>query len=215
MKTKIALTLLLLLQLLILCPAPSRAQSVAQCLRQLALDYQKLSGLKSMLRQMYTGYAVLRQGYLAVGAVSRGNYQLHEAFLDGLLIASPTIRADPRAAGIIEDQRQLMHEYAAGWSAFRHDQHFNPEELSYLLAVYHNLISQSLQNLNDLSLVLSDGKLRMSDAERLAAIDRIYQQSHDQLSFLRSFNDRNRRLALFRAAANEDRLAVKTLYDTN
>lgn len=215
MKNKIAIPVLLLLPLLILSPAASRAQSVAQCLQQLALDYQKLSGLKSMLRQMYTGYEVLRQGYHRVGAISQDSYDLHRAFLDGLLVAGPTIRAYPRAAGIIEDQRALMKEYAEARSVFGHDKHFNPEELSYLSGVYNSLITQSLQNLSDLALVLSDGQLRMSDAERLSAIDHIYQMSHDQLSFLRSFNDRNRQVAISRAAAENDRLTLKALYDIN
>ena len=36
-------------------PRVSRAQSIAQCLEQLALDYQKLSSLKKVLGQLYTG----------------------------------------------------------------------------------------------------------------------------------------------------------------
>src|ERR1700744_2274074 len=97
--------------LLVVLANVGRAQSIAQDLEQLSLDYQKLAGLKSILSQMYTGYEALSKGYNAVKEVSQGNFNLHEAFLDGLFIVSPTVRAYPRVADIINDQTSLMGEY--------------------------------------------------------------------------------------------------------
>lgn len=212
MKKKIHILLAICAFCFFLLPVKSDAQSIAQCLQQLALDYQKLSGLKSILQQMYTGYEVLSKGYGKLKSISRSNFNLHQAFLNGLMIASPTVRAYPRVADIINDQSELMTEYRSTWSAFRLDKHFSPDELGYMLDVYNNLISQSLKSLNDLAMILSDNKLRMSDAERLEAIDRIYMTSHGQLSYLRSFNDRNFRLAVTRANAADDRQTLRTLY---
>ena len=215
MKTKIQLRFLLLMALVLFFPHSGRAQSIAQCLQQLALDYQKLSGLKNILKQMYTGYSVLRKGYGEVISVSHGNFSLHQAFLDGLLIASPAVRAYPKVSDIIDMQSELMSEYGSAWSTFRQDKHFGPDELSYLLSVYNNLITQSLKSLSDLALVLSDNQLRMSDAERLLAIDRIFESSQGQLTFLRSFNDHNYRLASSRAEAEADRQTTRSLYQIN
>jgi hypothetical protein len=195
-----------------LLPLSSRAQSIAQCLEQLALDYQKLSGLKQILSQMYTGYGILTKGYNSVKDVSQGNFTLHQAFLDGLLLVSPTVRKYPRISDIINDQASLLKEYGVAWSSFRQDKHFTPDELGYMLDVYNNLVSRSLKNLSDLAMIITGGQMRMSDAERLAAIDRIYGASRGQLDFLRSFNDHNYRLALQRADAADDRAALKTLY---
>jgi len=39
-------------------------------------------------------------------------------------------------------------------------------------------------------MVLTDRELRMSDAERIAAIDHIYADMQDKLSFLHQFNGR-------------------------
>ena len=55
--------------------------------------------------------------------------------------------------------------------------------------IYRNLFNKSLQNLDELGIVITAGRLRMSDDERLAAIDRIYQDISDKLIFLRSFNN--------------------------
>jgi hypothetical protein len=115
---------LILFMAICFIPVKSQAQSVAQCLEQLSLDYQKLAGLKSILQQMYKGYEVLNKGYNSVKAVSQGNFSLHEAFLDGLLLVSPTVREYPRIADIINDQGALVSEYKAAYTTFRRDTQF-------------------------------------------------------------------------------------------
>ena len=70
--------------------------------------------------------------------------------------------------------------------------------------VYKNLFNKSLQNLDELGMVLTAGKLRMSDDERIAAIDRIYKDISDKLVFLRSFNNEGSVLAVQRGREMAD-----------
>lgn len=193
-------------------PQASNAQTIAQCIRQLALDYQKLSGMKQVLGQLYTDYHVLAKGYDAVKEASQGNFDLHKTFLDGLLLVSPSVRRCPRVADIIRDQSLLLEGYRAAWNNFRRSGHFSPDELAYMLSVYNDLASASLKTLSDLAIVLADGRMRMSDAERLAAIDRIYAGSRGQLDFLDSFNEHSYRLAFQRSLEDNDRRTLKILY---
>jgi hypothetical protein len=116
MKKKIIIALM---AMVIIVPVSSRAQSIAQCLEQLSLDYQKLAGLKSILSQMYTGYEVISKGYNGVKDVSKGNFSLHEAFLDGLLVVSPTVRKYPKVTAIINDQATLVSEYQSASKSFK------------------------------------------------------------------------------------------------
>jgi len=196
-------------------PMGAKAQSIAQDLEQLSLDYQKLSGLKSILKQMYTGYEVVDKGYNAVKSISQGSFTLQQAFLDGLMIVSPAVRAYPRVEDIINDQVMLVSEYKSAYSSFSQDKHFTPDELGYMTDVYNNLISGSLKNLNDLSMIITDSKVRMSDAERIRAIDRIYTDSHGQLTFLQEFNNQSYSVALARSEQANDRQTLKTLYGIN
>lgn len=196
-------------------PEIAAAQSIAQDLEQLSLDYQKLAGLKSILSQMYKGYQIVSTGYNSVKGVAQGNYSLHQAFLDGLMIVSPTVRKYPRVADIINDQAMLVSEYKSSYGSFRRDKHFKPDEISYMTDVYNNLISQSLQNLNDLTMVMADNKLRMSDNERLQAIDRMYATGHEQLVFLRQFNERTQSIGIARAREVNDKQTLQKLYGIN
>lgn len=203
-----ALTLLLLGSM----SMTTKAQSIAQDVMQLELDYQKLAGLKSILKQMYQGYEVVSKGYNSVKSVSQGNFNLHQAFLNGLMVVSPTVRKYVRITDIINDQAALVGEYKSASKSFKQDPHFNPDEISYMMDVYNNLIRNSLSNLSLLTTVLSDNQLRMSDNERLQAIDRIYTTGHDQLTFLRQFNNNTQSVAAQRAQEAGDQQTLKNLY---
>jgi len=61
-------------------------------------------------------------------------------------------------------------------------------------------------------MVMGDNKLRMSDGDRLRAIDRLYATGHDELTFLRQFNQDARSVALARAQNANDQQTIKKLY---
>ena len=77
---------------------------------------------------------------------------------------------------------------------------FTLTEIEYLGKVYSNLFNESLKSLDELAMVITAGKLRMSDDERLQAIDRIYESVVDQYSFLNEFNNNTAILSLQRKA---------------
>ena len=77
--------------------------------------------------------------------------------------------------------------------------------------VYSNLFNKSLQNLDELTIVITAGKLRMSDDERINAIDRIYNDIADKLVFLRTFNKENNVLAIQRGREMVDTKVSKKL----
>jgi len=110
MKRKILPILSILFPGLLLTGS-SRAQGFD--VQQLILDIQKLSTLKSILADMQQGYEELDKDYSAVRDVARGNFNLHKAFLDGLLAVSPVVQNYRRAADIVELQHNLATVAAA------------------------------------------------------------------------------------------------------
>lgn len=77
--------------------------------------------------------------------------------------------------------------------------------------VYTNLFNKSLQNLEELTMVITAGKLRMSDDERINTIDRIYNDIADKLVFLRTFNKETNVLAIQRGREMVDTKLSKKL----
>lgn len=166
--------------------------------QQLLLNVEKLAQLKKILSNMKKGYEIVSTGYNTIKDISKGNFNLHDAFLNALLQVSPTVRKYKRVADILTCQSQIVKEYRSAFNRFKSTNMFNSSEITYMEDVYKNLFNKSLQNLDELGIVITAGKLRMSDDERIAAIDRIYKDISDKLVFLRGFNNESSVLAVQR-----------------
>ena len=181
-------------------------------LERLILDIEKLSQLKSILSNLYKGYEILKTGYTTIKDISEGNFNLHKAFLDGMLAVSPAVQKYQRIVDIIDLQARFVTEYKAALKRYRNDSHFNPDELEYIGNVYSNLVDKSAKNLENLISVLTAGKLRMNDGERIKQIDGIYMDTRDQFQFLRKFNNGTDLLAVNRSKQNNDVKTLRNLY---
>jgi hypothetical protein len=178
--------------------------------QQLLLNVEKLSQLKNILKDMKKGYTVVSTGYNAIKSISQGNFSLHEVFLDGLMLVNPEIKKYGRVADIIGYQKLIISEYKDAYRRVSSSGNFNPGELAYLGEVYKQLFELSLDNLDELLAVITASKLRMSDQERLAAIDRIFLQVQDKLLFLRSFNSQ---AFVLSAQRDKQKRELKTVLD--
>jgi DNA repair ATPase RecN len=192
-----------------------RASAQADEIAQLILNIEKLAQFKQILSDMKKGYEILSGGYNTIKNISEGNFSLHKAFLDGLMEVSPAVRNYRRVADITNYQIILVKEYRKAYERFRQDNNFNADELAYLGRVYDNLFKESLRNLDELLTVITAGKARMSDNERLQAIDRIYADMQDKLMFLRHFNNNTTILAVQRAKERNDAQTIRKIYGLN
>jgi len=179
---------------------------------QLILNWEKLQQLEGILDNMYRGYKILSKGYLTIKNVTEGNYKLHNLFLDGLMAINPSVRNYKRIPYIIDYQKLLLKEYKRAYDRFRKDPNFKLEEIEYLTNVYKHLFDASVRNLEQLLMIVTATQLRMSDEERLKAIDMIFYDMESKLSFLRSFNANTQLLAIQRARANGDINTTRQLY---
>jgi len=167
---------------------PVRAQS--QEAVQLVLNFEKLNQLKQILQDMYKGYHLLNTGYKTVKGIAEGDYKLHEAFLDGMLAVSPEVRRYYRIAEIVRYQQLIIKEYTATYRQLSRDGRMKMAELEYLSSVYRHLFKESFKSLDELAMVLTSGKLRMDDHERIEAIDRVFGEMQSMLIFVRRTNSK-------------------------
>lgn len=200
---------LILLFFLTLVIRPITLTAQAAEAAQLALNIAKLNQLRQILKQMYDGYEILTKGYGKVKDLTQGNYSLHEVFLDGLMAVNPAVKNYRKVADIISNQVRIVSEYKSAFNRLKSSGFLNSAELDYIGKVYGNLTDQSLKNLDALLMVVTASKLRMSDAERLQAIDHLYDEGVDQLSFLRAFNNRANVLLLQRQKEQRDIESVR------
>ncbi|MDB5198729.1 MAG: hypothetical protein JWO92_692 [Chitinophagaceae bacterium] len=180
--------------------------------QQLLLNVEKLIQLKKILNDMYKGYKIVSKGYNTIKDISEGNFDLHKTFLDGLMEVSPAVKKYKHIVDIIAAQGMLVKEYKSAFNRFKKSNLFNIKEIDYMGGVYKNLFDKSLQSLDELLMVITANQLRMSDDERFAAIDRIFADMQDKLSFLRNFNRSTTILAMQRGKESMDTKVLQQLY---
>jgi len=167
----------------------SRSFGQSQEIQQLLLNWEKLTQLKTILNDMYEGYKIIDKGYTTIRDISQGNFSLHKDFLDGLLEVSPAVKRYKRIADIISYQLRIVKGSKAALNQFKIDKNFTVEEIEVMGKVYGRLLNEGIKCLDELLMVVTAGNLRMSDDERLNAIDRIYVKIIEQFSFLKDLNN--------------------------
>ncbi len=185
----------------------------AEELAQLALNIEKLAQFKKILADLKSGYQILFGGYNTIKNISKGNFELHQVFLNGLMEVNPSIKSYKHVADIISFQKDILSEYKSAYKRFKNGGMFTLNELEYMSTVYNNLFNYSLRNLEDLTTVITSSKLRMNDEERLAAIDKIYFDMEDKLVFLRHFNNSSSILSLQRQKEMKETQALQKAYN--
>lgn len=187
----------------LLC-TPLKAKAQSQEIQQLILNIEKLSQFKKILSDMKKGYDILNGGYNTVKNLSQGNFSLHKTFLDALMQVSPVVKNYKRVGDIIKYQMILIKESKTAISRFSKSGSFTAQEINYFEKIYSNLSKQSLRNLDELTTIVTADKLRMSDDERLEAIDKIYLDMQEKVLFLRDFNSSSNVLAIQRVKEQND-----------
>jgi hypothetical protein len=181
-------------------------------IEQLLLNVEKLMQLKQILSDMKEGYEVLSNGYNTIRDLSQGNFKLHELFLNGLLNVNPAVRNYFKIARIVSMQKQLLAASRKGFNGFQESGLFAADELSHFRFIMDRVVTQSIQNMSSLADILTAGKMRMSDAERLSAIDALFNEMTSQLEFVTAFNNSTGLLALQRLKEKKDVNEMKVLH---
>lgn len=204
-----------LIVILIMCSMSFQLKAQSEEVQQLLLNIEKLAQFKKILQNMYDGYKLLNKGYTAVKNISEGNFNIHKTFLDGLMEVSPAVKKYKRIADIINYQVRIAKEYKLAFNRFKEEKQFTADEIDYLGKVYSNLFNESLKRLDELAMVITSGKLRMSDDERLQAVDKIYLAVEDQYSFLKDFTNNTSMLSLQRKSEQAQIEMSRRLYGLN
>jgi hypothetical protein len=202
----------ILLSLLLVATSLGTVHAQTSALEQLTLDIAKLSELKTILQDMYSYYSILDKGYEDIKSIAKGNFNLNEAFLDALLVVSPAVQGDPRVTDIVSAQLQIVQLYQTAFAQFKRNPNLSAADIATLSTIYGSLLDKSAEDMEELTMVLTDGTLRMSDDERLSTLDRIHRSMHDQVSRIRYINSRVAQIIAQRGQTSAGLLTLKNLY---
>ncbi len=183
-----------------------------QELEQLKINLEKLVQLKLMLAQAKQGYQTLTNGYNAVRDMAKGNFDLHKKQLDLLLVVSNKVQSSPAIQNSLTNYRNMEQEVRDWMQVARSLSLFTSKELDEMNQDLLMMMTKSKDDRQTLSLVLSNGTLRMNDAERLSLVEMISSNSDQYLASVRQKVKAQTGVAVARAQTKKDRDAIKRLY---
>ncbi len=138
--------------------------------------------------------------------------KLYSDYYQELQKVKSVISTYQQVKDITQQQLQLVKEYNAAYSQFKQDKNFSGSEINYMGQVYNGILSESVQNLNELLLAINSFTTTMADAKRLEIISSTATKMNNNLTDLRKFNNQNRSLSIQRAKENNDVQTTQQLY---
>lgn len=133
-------------------------------------------------------------------------------YFDELWKVKNLIATFQRVREITELQVKLVKQYQQVFELLRNDRHFTPEELDYMFKVYTGMIDASLQNIEQITLVINAFKTQMSDGQRLSIISEAALGIEKISSDMQRFTNQNIRLSLQRAKDEKEISSIKAWY---
>lgn len=164
----------LLIPLLLLLTSRGYGQSVE--IQQLLVNIEKLAQQKASYQTMVNGYKTLAHGYQQVSELTKGNFLLHKDYLDGLLAVSPSVRQYGRIQAMMQKHARLVDTYQINLLQLQSGRLLKASELQQFKIEAAALVRLSSSAIDEMIEVLTPGRMRMSDEERISMINRLDQE---------------------------------------
>lgn len=195
-------------------PLSGAAQTFAEFFKQKKTQkrylLQQIAALKVYLGYAKKGYELVGSGLSTVRDITNGEFSLHNAFISSLKKVSPFVRSNAKVAEIIACQLGIMRAFDIG----ERDKLPVSSQL-YVQDVKAHLLDECFKDLEELLLVVTAGKVEMSDSDRLERLDKVYLSMMDKYSFALDFSAQ---VKLLIAGGTSEELSInylKRLYEND
>lgn len=173
---------------------------------------EQIADLQIYEQALAKGYGIAQKGLSTAQNLKNGTWGLHTAYFNSLEQVNPAVSDDPKGKAVLELRQQLISRFSDEISWQQKRKLLEANELAYLQSVYDNLLKECKKDIDELTLVLTPGKIQLTDQQRLDRLDRLYASMKDKYAFAGDFTNKSRKLALGRQQARWEKEQLKKLY---
>jgi len=174
-------------------------------LKNMVAQIEALNAFEGSIRQ---GYNMLHSEWTAISGWKNGELILHQGYYTSLSAVNPIVKGSVDMTTIQSEQQSIISQL----NSIVDVDGLKPGEQSYVQAVSQNVISQCNSDLEELQKVMTDGKLQMSDDERIKRIDQLTAAIQDKYLFTCHFTAQVKLLAAERLQDSNELQAERSLY---
>lgn len=176
---------------------------------------EQVAEYETSLKELKNGYATTQHGLSTIHDLKNGTYALHAGYISSLSQVAPAVRNNPKIKGTADLVQQIISTFDRAVSWQNDKAVLTSDELADMKNIYSHLLHECNKDLDELSLVTTNGEMQMTDEERIHRIDSIYADMQSKYKFSCSFTANAYALANNRIKDNSNRQALKKLYNIN
>lgn len=150
---------------------------------------EQIAALQVYIGYAQQGYTIANKGLTTVRNIKNGDFNLHRDFISSFKKVNPKIKGYAKVADVIALQIRIIKETKECLRGVKDAKQFSKAEIDHCSMVFENVLNSSLENMEQLLAVISDGELQMKDDERLKRIDALYADMQDKFAFSSSFSE--------------------------
>lgn len=156
---------------------------------------KQIALLRLYLGYLKKGYEIADKGLTTIHNIKNGDFNLHRDFFGSLKNVNPHIANSAKVADIIAFQVYIIQGIKRVNNFCKNNEHFTPEEIRYVAAVYSNMLFLCDASISELLMIIRPNETEMKDDERLKRIDTLYDDMLDKHAFVQSFDNDVRLIA--------------------
>jgi hypothetical protein len=172
---------------------------------------QQIAAFQMYLGYVQKGYSIAQKGLTSISNIKKGDFKLHRDFFGSLKSINPKVSNSAKVADIIAFQIKIVKVYKETYKQVQASDLFSSKEVDYIFVVFTNLLSDCADVLDAIITVTTNDKLEMKDDERLKRIDALYNSMQDNYTFVQSFGEEAKLLAINRMKEKKDVQTSRTL----
>lgn len=193
----------------------AQAQTFAEWFKQSSTQkkylLQQIAALQVYSTYLRKGYAVAKGGLGSISGSLLSENGLHGNYYTSLKNVNPAIAGNDQVKEIIRWQNDMLL-LTNGWNKI---DGLAAGEARYVESVKTVLLTDCAQVINTLQEVVSDGKLEMSDADRLKLISKLHGEMKDNYRFATGFTRKVRAYAAQLSQEKYNTMTLKNFYGIN
>lgn len=166
---------------------PAQGQTFAEWFSQKKKQKEyllkQIAGLQLYIGYAKMGYDIMSSGIHTVRDIKNNEFGLHSAFFSSLKAVSPAIKNNSKVAEIIVLQLAIYKSF----NGVRSNSFLSDADRKYIGTVREKVLNDCGKDLEELLLVITSGKVEMTDDERIKRLDQVYRSMQDKSAFTQSF----------------------------
>ena len=173
---------------------------------------EQIAALQVYIDYAEKGYKIVSDGLHTIQDIKQGDFDIHNTFFSSLKTVNPKIKKYVKVAEIVAIQLRIIKETGLAIRNISDTKQFTTDELDYCKKVFDNLLTDCLNNIDELTTVLASNELELKDDERIKRIDGLYADMQNKYAFSSHFADEMGVLAVQRLAEGFDIQKSEIIY---